>query len=66
VIKKGYAVIIQNTAYNKQEFSTIIGSVEVSQFFEQCGFKTELCTDFTAQVMCTFYLPAIATNCQNT
>ena len=57
MIKKGYAVIIQNTKYNGQEHGSVISGPVVTQFFQRCGFnETELITSCTAEVMCYFYI----------
>jgi len=52
VVKSGYALIIHNTKYKRKDVDSPISSLVVSQFFERFGCKTDLCTDFTTEVMC--------------
>jgi len=54
VIQNGYALVIHNSKYNGQEFVSNMSSMLVIQFFERFGCKTDLCGDFTAEVMCHY------------
>jgi len=56
VIKKGYAVIIQNTDYKEYSPGSVISGVVMSEFFRSAGFETQLPTKTKAQVLCYFYL----------
>lgn len=51
VIKKGYAVIIQNMKYKGNELCSPISNVVVSEFFKRCGFEnnTETWQDLREQ-----------------
>jgi len=63
VIKKGYAVIIQNMKYKGNELCSPISNVVVSEFFKRCGFEnnTETWQDLREQVMFYFCQPTLTT-----
>lgn len=59
MIKKGYAVVIQNTEYCEKAYASPVNSFVVVQFFKKCGFETDIVTNNSAQVMFCRYSLAV-------